>query len=312
MRPFPCSTKSFPLTLTLSLREREQRASDWCPADGRWANSGAGVFEGRRTILPLPRGEGRREPNVAHPTVRSVNSQRIRSETPRAAAFTLVELLTVIAVIAVLASLLMTAVASANKKSRTAVCTFNLHQISLALDMYLDDFGKRPPSVDDLVSGKYLPAPRSLLCPEDKTGNWGRLVQTGNLFSFSSQLGGTPAALNEPVKYSYLLHPLSWDDGMWDRLMQAGGSAGVAACQLHGLGKQDVPDVHSFSGLLLRAQRDGAVVRRRLFWTSEAPSIGAVGAIATSFGTPASVSNPSPLQIQIYLDDPARWFPGNP
>src|SRR2546427_2268501 len=36
----------------------------------------------------------------------------------RAAAFTLVELLTVIAVLAVLASLLMTAVASAKKKSR--------------------------------------------------------------------------------------------------------------------------------------------------------------------------------------------------
>jgi len=119
---------------------------------------------------------------------------------PRAAAFTLVELLTVIAIIAVLASLLMTAVASAKKKSRTAVCTFNLHQISLALDMYLDDFGKRPPSVDDLISGKYLPASRSLLCPEDKTGNWGRLVQTGNLIFVGAPVGGTPGGLNEPVK----------------------------------------------------------------------------------------------------------------
>jgi len=183
----------------------------------------------------------------------------------RAAAFTLVELLTVIAVIAVLASLLMTAVASAKKKSRTAMCTFNLHQISLALDMYLDDFGRRPPRVDDLVSGKYLPAPRSLLCPEDKTGNWGRLVQTGNMMFAGALVGGVTGASNEPVKYSYLLHPLNWDEATWDRLMQAGGSAGVAACQLHGLGKQDVPDVRSYSGLLLRGQRDGAVVRRRLF-----------------------------------------------
>ncbi len=229
---------------------------------------------------------------------------------PRAAAFTLVELLTVIAVIAVLASLGMTAVASAKKKSRTAVCMVNLHQISLALDMYLDDFGKRPPSVDDLVSGKFLPAPRSLLCPEDKTGNWGRLVgsiQSGNLTFGLPPVGGAPAALDEPVKYSYLLHPLSWDDATWDRLMQAGGSAGVAACQLHGLGKQDVADVHSFSGLLLRAQRDGAVVRRRIFWTTEALTSG-IAVIPLS----NSGSGPDPYPLQIYIDDPTRWFQNNP
>jgi prepilin-type N-terminal cleavage/methylation domain-containing protein len=227
----------------------------------------------------------------------------------RTAAFTLVELLTVIAVIAVLASLLMTAVASAKKKSRTAVCIFNLHQISLALDMYLDDYGKRPPSVDDLVSGKYLPASRSLLCPEDKLGNWGRLVgpiQPGNLTISLPPSGGAPAALNEPVKYSYLLHPLSWDDVTWDRLMQVGGSAGVAACQLHGLGTQDVPDVHSFSGLLLRAQKDGAVVRRRIFWNTEALSSGTFFPMST----PGSVPDLYPLQI--YLDDSSQWFQSGP
>src|SRR3989442_15267706 len=66
--------RSLPLTLTLSLREREQQASDWCLADGGWANSGTGVIERLWTILPLPRGEGRGEgePRVAHPTVRSV------------------------------------------------------------------------------------------------------------------------------------------------------------------------------------------------------------------------------------------------
>ena len=74
MLHFACSTEHFPLTLTLSLREREQQASDWCLADGRWENSGAGVIERRWTILPLPRGEGRDEgePSVAHPTVQSL------------------------------------------------------------------------------------------------------------------------------------------------------------------------------------------------------------------------------------------------
>ena len=57
MLHFACWTECFPVTLTLSLGElgeREQQASDWCLADGRWANSGAGVIERRWTFLPLP------------------------------------------------------------------------------------------------------------------------------------------------------------------------------------------------------------------------------------------------------------------
>src|SRR6185503_8628841 len=34
-----CSTEYFPLALTLSLREREQRAADWCWAEGGRVNS---------------------------------------------------------------------------------------------------------------------------------------------------------------------------------------------------------------------------------------------------------------------------------
>ena len=45
MLQFACSTLNFPLTLTLSLREREQQASDGCLADGCWANSGTSLIE---------------------------------------------------------------------------------------------------------------------------------------------------------------------------------------------------------------------------------------------------------------------------
>ena len=74
MRHFAFLTECFPLTLTLSLREREQQASDWCLANGCWADSGTVVIERRWTVLPLPTGEGRGEgePSVAHPTVQSV------------------------------------------------------------------------------------------------------------------------------------------------------------------------------------------------------------------------------------------------
>jgi prepilin-type N-terminal cleavage/methylation domain-containing protein len=243
------------------------------------------------------------------------DGHRLRGKAPKA--FTLIELLTVIAIIGILASLLLTALTSARKKSRTTVCTFNLHQISLALNMYLDESGQRP-GVEDLVGNKFLPAARSLLCPEDKTGNWGRLVQeTGGVFT-GAPLDPASTNLLETIKYSYLLHPLYWDEAMWKRLLRSGSSAGIAACQLHGLGSQEHPDVHNFSGLLLRGQRDGAVVRRKIFWTAVDPSV-TVGAGSMDSTSPSGfVPNgeargaDSLYPLQIFLDDPAGWLQNNP
>jgi hypothetical protein len=64
-------TDCFPLTLTLSLREREQRASAACSANNCWANSDTVVIEKRWTVLPLPKGEGRGEGNRVQPIPRS-------------------------------------------------------------------------------------------------------------------------------------------------------------------------------------------------------------------------------------------------
>ncbi len=193
------------------------------------------------------------------------------------AAFTLVELLTVIAVIGVLATLLLTALGSAQKRSRQARCTSNLHQISLALQMYLDDFDRRPSQPPALVRTRYLPSPETLLCPEDKTGNWGELCVTSILFVAGNAPGaisvtGAPEASdplggNDSMPYSYI-HPLSWDDTSWTLLLKAGSLAGIASCQVHGLGRPNLssPSFYDFEGLVLRAQRDGAVVRRKVFW----------------------------------------------
>jgi prepilin-type N-terminal cleavage/methylation domain-containing protein len=205
--------------------------------------------------------------------------------------FTLIELLTVIAIIGVLASLLFTALASAKKKARMAVCISNLHQFSIALGTFLDDSGGRRPLVDDLVNLRYLPSTNNLLCPEDKTGNWGRLTSPV-LF---------PPTTQGSVSYSFLLEPLSWDDAEWTLLQNTGSRGGVAACQLHGLGKQDTPNLLNYSGLLLRAQLDGSVVRRQFFWTPLSVAFASVGPSAGTGGPSAF------YPLEIFFDDPANW-----
>jgi len=60
--------------------------------------------------------------------------------------FTLVELLVVIAILAILAALLLPALASARSAAQSTQCKSNLKQLSLALNMYVNDFQCYPQS----------------------------------------------------------------------------------------------------------------------------------------------------------------------
>ena len=217
--------------------------------------------------------------------------------------FTLIELLTVMAIIGVLATPLVSALASAKRKARQVASTSNLRQITLGLNMYLDDHQRKPSTLGTLVSAAYLPALGILLCPEDKTGNWGGLIQQRPTFPPPSALTpaqesnlmfATPDNRADEIPNSYL-NPLAWEDTMWNQLLNLEPSAGIAACQLHGLGKPNLssPSIRDFEGLLLRGQLDGAVVRRQVYWDTPQETI---------MEAPLGLTMDAPLGVSMGMD----------
>jgi len=58
--------------------------------------------------------------------------------------FTLIELLVVIAIISMLAGQILPALSTAKEKGRQAYCMNNLHQFSLSIEMYYQDWGDYP------------------------------------------------------------------------------------------------------------------------------------------------------------------------
>ena len=103
-------------------------------------------------------------------------------------AFTLVELLVVIGIIAVLIAILLPALNSARRQASMVQCQSNMKQVAMALMMYIDaNKGKHPPAAvpgtavsgypngfwwaNELVRGKYINAPNAYPAPGWSTGN---------------------------------------------------------------------------------------------------------------------------------------------
>jgi prepilin-type N-terminal cleavage/methylation domain-containing protein/prepilin-type processing-associated H-X9-DG protein len=151
---------------------------------------------------------------------------------PIVAAFTLLELLVVIALIAALAALLFPLFGRAKESGRATVCLSNLHQMGIALQLYVQDNGNRLPYLrdksltatnslpgPDLVLSNYLGNIHVLQCPSDRQN----LFQTtGSSYSWNSLLNGEDADHLTALGLQFVPHqiPLMFDK---DRFHKARG-----------------------------------------------------------------------------------------
>ena len=81
--------------------------------------------------------------------------------------FTLVELLIVIAILAVLAGILFTVFAPAKEKARQTHCMNNLKQLGAAILLYKGDYDGGWPPLITAIYPAYVPDTSVLLCPDD-------------------------------------------------------------------------------------------------------------------------------------------------
>jgi prepilin-type N-terminal cleavage/methylation domain-containing protein/prepilin-type processing-associated H-X9-DG protein len=121
------------------------------------------------------------------------------------AAFTLMELLVTIAIIGLLAAMILPALSRARETARTTVCQSNLHQIGIALQLYVDENRNILPTMYDQrlgtrfrtnlvtidgVLSNHLGSLKVLQCPSD---NQRIFEMTGSSYSWNTLLNGQNA-----------------------------------------------------------------------------------------------------------------------
>ncbi|MCZ7637704.1 MAG: DUF1559 domain-containing protein [Verrucomicrobia bacterium] len=96
--------------------------------------------------------------------------QRYRS----ARAFTLIEILVVVAIIALLIAILLPALAKAREQARTVMCRSNMKQILYGMQLYVSEYGRLPATQSTFYENDDLPGTAACWASAPDTHGKGR------------------------------------------------------------------------------------------------------------------------------------------
>jgi prepilin-type N-terminal cleavage/methylation domain-containing protein len=163
-------------------------------------------------------------------------------------AFTVLEMLVVLAVIVALAALLLPVLTAARKRSLTVPCASHLHQLHLAWEMYREDYEGTYPAIITQIF-PYVRNRKVFTCPLDHFG------------------GASPHAtkrLSAPVSYFYLLSDDINSAKNIEILRRNDPHHGVFYCVLHGTPCRGLNAKNSFEGDVLLVRTDGAIRTKKV------------------------------------------------
>lgn len=116
----------------------------------------------------------------------------------RHSGFTLIELLVVIAIISILASIIFPTFSKAREKARQTVCTSNLRQLGLAVEMYITDYDEilppflsqpaRPAMLCFDILQPYIKNRQILLCKSDPQGRINAAALDAGRYSYAANM----------------------------------------------------------------------------------------------------------------------------
>ena len=148
-------------------------------------------------------------------------------------AFTLIEILVVIAIIAVIASLVFPVVAGAKRRAKQASCITNERQVFVAYSLYSADHGGEiggaPETLLPLVG--YSRSPEVFQCPgESSITRRADGMYNAVLLDIRGELPGSPTRISYAYARDY--DPAS-KPSVWAKVA-AGSTMGIVSCPWHG------------------------------------------------------------------------------